>query len=132
MSLDMASAHTYVVVCRGPNCRERGALPLRQKLGELLRGDQSTRVLGYSCFGQCDFGPNVAFYPEGAWYGGLIDRDAAERIVRHATGLQPLGALPLRLPESERREHLANIVELVTTTERDLARRRSRPWWWPF
>ena len=26
------------------------------------------RLVGYACFGQCDFGPNVAFYPEGAWY----------------------------------------------------------------
>ena len=53
----------YVVVCRGPNCRARGALPLRKRLVELLRHDADVRLLGYSCFGQCDDGPNVASTP---------------------------------------------------------------------
>ncbi len=128
----MDGARSYVVVCRGPNCRERGALPLRKRLRELLRGEPSTLLLGYACFGQCDYGPNVAFYPEGEWYGGLAASDAADRVARHALGHQPLGEVPLELPAEERREHLANIVELVTTMERDLERRRSRPWWWPF
>jgi (2Fe-2S) ferredoxin len=122
----------YVVVCRGPNCRERGAIPLRKKLHQLLRDEPATQLLGYACFGQCDYGPNVAFYPEGAWYGGLTDVDAAERVVRHATGIQPLDGLPLVLPDHERQEHLANMAELVSTLERDRARRRARPWWWPF
>src|SRR3954452_18073841 len=106
MSSGMDNARKYVVVCRGPNCRERGALPLRKKLNDLLRGEPSTLLLGYACFGQCECGPNVAFYPEGTWYGGLVDGDAAERVVRHATGLQPLEAAPLALPDDERREHL--------------------------
>src|SRR5689334_9292755 len=41
----------YVVVCRGPNCRARGAMPLRRRLVHLLRGDSSVHTLGYSCFG---------------------------------------------------------------------------------
>lgn len=123
---------SYVVVCRGPNCRERGALPLRKRLQQLLHAQHATRVLGYACFGQCDYGPNVAFYPEGTWYGGLIDSGAAERVVRHATGAQHMAEAPLLLPEAEKQEHLANIAELVTTIERDRARRQSRPWWWPF
>jgi (2Fe-2S) ferredoxin len=127
----MDSQRSYVIVCRGPNCRERGALPLRTRLRELLRDRPATELLGYSCFGQCEFGPNVAFYPQGLWYGGLTDSDAAERVVRHATGEQPLPGQPLDLPHSERLQHLANIAELVTTTERDRARRRSRRWWWP-
>jgi hypothetical protein len=36
----------------------------------------------------------------------------------------------LTLPEDERRQHLANIAELVDTLERDRSRRRR--WWWPF
>jgi (2Fe-2S) ferredoxin len=126
------SVRSYVVVCRGPNCRERGALPLRKRLLQLLHTEGQAQVLGYACFGQCDFGPNVAFYPEGAWYGGLVDTEAATRVVRHATGAEAMTQEPLLLPEAERREHLANIAELVTTIERDQARRRSRPWWWPF
>lgn len=120
----------YVVVCRGPHCRERGALPLRKRLVELLRREPTTRLVGYACFGQCDFGPNVAFYPEGAWYGGLNAADAAERVARHATGVQALETAPLSLPPPERGEHLRNIAELVRTLERDQL--RPRHWWWPF
>ncbi len=122
---------SYVVVCRGPNCRERGALPLRKRLAELLRGDASTALLGYSCFGQCDYGPNVAFFPEAEWYGALTAADAADQVLRHARENAALGH-PLQLTAAERNEHLANILELVTTIERDRARRRGRPWWWPF
>ncbi len=121
---------TYVVVCRGPHCRERGALPLRQRLVALLRHEPNTRLLGYSCFGQCEEGPNVGFYPEAAWYGGLSQPGDAERVVRHATGVEPMSQVQLVLPEHERREHLNNIIELVSTSERDRARRRR--WWWPF
>jgi (2Fe-2S) ferredoxin len=120
-----------VVVCRGPNCRERGALPLRKRLVELLRREPKVRLVGYSCFGQCDFGPNVAFYPEGAWYGGLNASDSPECVARHATGVQSLIAPPLSLPAHERAEHLNNIAELVRTFERDQDRRKRR-WWWPF
>jgi NADH-quinone oxidoreductase subunit F len=120
----------YVVVCRGPNCRERGGLPLRKRLVALLRGEPGVRLVGYACFGQCDLGPNVAFYPQGTWYGGLSAADAAERVAGHAMGAEPMDVPPLSLPEPERSEHLQNIAELVRTLERD--RQRGRRWWWPF
>ena len=120
----------YVVVCRGPHCRERGALPLRKRLVQLLRNEPGTSLIGYHCFGQCELGPNVAFFPEGEWYGGLDGPGAAERVLRHATGAEPIGQPPLQLSDSERCEHLSNIAELVTTLERDRA--RPRHWWWPF
>jgi (2Fe-2S) ferredoxin len=128
------SVPAYVVVCRGPNCRERGSLPLRKRLTELVRHEPCVDLVGYACFGQCDFGPNVIFYPEDTWYGGLSSPDAAERVVRHAVTGEPLDATPLQPTEVEHREHLANIGELVATLERDRARRqsRSRHWWWPF
>jgi (2Fe-2S) ferredoxin len=119
----------YIVVCRGPNCRERGGLPLRRRLVDLLRGQSSTRLIGYACFGQCDHGPNVAFYPEGAWYGGLDAPDAAEQVIQHAASGDRLQTR-LALPESERTQHLRNIAELIGTLERD--QRRPRRWWWPF
>jgi (2Fe-2S) ferredoxin len=119
-----------VVVCRGPHCREKGSLTLRKRLVELLQGNRQARLIGYACFGQCDFGPNVAFYPEGRWYGGLASPDAAERIVSHATAVRPLACPPLDLPAAERAQHLSNIVELINTLERDRSRPRRR--WWPF
>ncbi len=121
---------SYIVVCRGPNCRERGGLGLRERLVELLKGETRARLVGYACFGQCDVGPNVAFYPEGAWFGGLIEASDADGIVKHATCGQPVVAAPLALPECERTEHLKNIADLVNTLERD--RVRQRPWWRPF
>src|SRR5712692_3906477 len=80
-----AVSSSYIVVCRGPNCRERGGLGLRKRLAALLKGDERARLVGYNCFGQCDFGPNLAFYPEAAWYGGLIEAGDAERVIEHAT-----------------------------------------------
>jgi (2Fe-2S) ferredoxin len=121
-----------VVACRGPHCRERGSLSLRKRLVELLKGEPSARLIGYACFGQCDFGPNVAFYPEGTWYGGLSDSQDAARVVRHVISGEPLGVPPLELPELERAEHLRNIGELVGTLERDRAGGRRWPSWWPF
>ena len=120
----------YVVVCRGPNCRARGALPLRKRLYTLLKKDPTVRLLGYSCFGQCDYGPNVAFYPEGTFYGHLSGDADADRVVRHAGAQQALIDPQLRLPEGEREEHLRNIAELVRTLEQD--RVRKPRWWWPF
>jgi (2Fe-2S) ferredoxin len=118
------------VVCRGPNCRERGGLGLRKRLNALLKGDGRASLVGYNCFGQCDFGPNLLFYPECVWYGGLIDPEDAERAVKHLTCGAPMRAAPLELPELERAEHLQNIADLIGTIERDRARRQ--PWWWPF
>jgi (2Fe-2S) ferredoxin len=120
----------FVVACRGPNCRERGGLAFRKRLVELLRHAPSTRMVGYACFGQCDFGPNVAFFPKGEWYGGLSDPDAAERVARHATTGAAMNATPLSLPKAERDEHVKNIAELIGMLERD--RVRKRRWWWPF
>lgn len=119
----------YVVVCRGPNCRARGAMPLRGRLAKLLKDDPDLHLLGYSCFGQCDYGPNVAFYPPGEWYGGLAAPEDAERVVRHARGGDPLGS-QLCLPPDECEMHRRNLAELVRTHERDRA--RPRRWWWPF
>src|SRR3954447_5135154 len=109
-------------------------MPLRKRLAELARHEPCVHLVGYACFGQCDYGPNVIFYPEDAWYGGLTAPDAAERVLQHATKGESLEATALQPTQAEHREHLANIEELVATLERDRARRqsRSRRWWWPF
>lgn len=98
----------------------------------LLRGQTRLGLVGYACFGQCEHGPNVAIYPEGAWYGGLSRETDAERVVQHATAGRPLEAEQLALPEEERAGHLRNIAELIETLEKDRARRARGPRWWPF
>ncbi len=129
---DTPGPRTYVVVCRGPHCRERGSRPLRERLQALLRGREDVRLVGYNCFGACEQGPNVVFFPEGEWFGALTEPSAAERVVRHATSGAPLDATHLELAEEERRGHLRNIAELIETLERDRVTRRRRAWWWPF
>ena len=79
------SHRTVTTVCRGPNCRARGGLGLRKRLVELLKAEPRAHLVGYACFGQCDYGPNVAFYPEGVFYGHLNADGDAERVVGHAT-----------------------------------------------
>lgn len=120
-----------IVVCRGPHCRERGAMPLRQRLAALVRGRSDVQLVGYACFGQCERGPNVAFFPPGEWYGGLAATGDAERVLRHALGEQPLAQARLELPEDEREQHTRNVAELLTVLERDRSTGRRR-WWWPF
>lgn len=130
--IDAHTPRTYVVVCRGPNCRERGSLPLRKRLAALLRPDAPTRLIGYSCFGQCDDGPNVAFFPAGEWYGHLKPADA-EALIDHAVTGAPVDLDRLSLSDDDRTRHSRNIIELIDTLERDLrARATRRHWWWPF
>ena len=106
-------------------------MQLRKRLVKLLENEPNVRLVGYSCFGQCDLGPNIAFYPEGVWYGHLLRPEDAERVVAHACSGRALDEPPLALPDAERAEHLRNIGELVMTLERDRARSRRRWWWWP-
>lgn len=120
----------YVVVCRGPHCREHGSMPLRRRLASLLAGRPDVGLIGYACFGLCDHGPNVAFYPEGIWYGGLNQANSAERVARHVSGDGALACPPLEVDAEQRGRHLRNITELVRLFERDAD--RGRRWWWPF
>jgi (2Fe-2S) ferredoxin len=123
--------NTYIVVCRGPNCRERGGLALRKRLVQLVRGESQAQLLGYHCFGQCERGPNVVFYPSDEWRGDL-SADDARALVDHACGARESPGKTLEPPADERALHLANVAELVATVERDKARRRRARWWWPF
>jgi (2Fe-2S) ferredoxin len=103
---------------------------LRHRLTQLVRGSPTTSLVGYACFGQCERGPNVAFYPEGLWVGDLCGRDAADAVLAHAALGAAAPGVPLELPAADRAAHLANIAELVATQARDRA--RPRRWWWPF
>ncbi|GAC1316226.1 MAG: hypothetical protein NVSMB2_08850 [Chloroflexota bacterium] len=124
--------NTYVVVCRGPHCRHNGSAPLRKRLAQLLRCQPRAQLVGYNCFGQCDDGPNVAFFPEAEWYGGLRPRDA-EQLVAHAVSGTPVDAEHLSLSEADYRRHTRNIKELIDTLERDRASQVGRRhWFWPF
>lgn len=123
-------SRTYIVACRGPNCRERGSRLLRSRLSALLRGNPSACLVGYACFGLCDLGPNVALYPQGVWFGGLSHPDDAQGIVTHLAGGAPPAA-PLLVPEPARSQHLANLAEVIRTVEKDAGLGgAARGGWW--
>ncbi|WP_375741220.1 ferredoxin [Pseudomonas boanensis] len=63
-----------LLLCNGPRCTRRGALPLWKSLREQLKvagklecagGVHITRT---QCQFPCDDGPTVSLYPEGEWY----------------------------------------------------------------
>jgi (2Fe-2S) ferredoxin len=106
---------------------------LRARLAKLLQGRTDVRLAGYACFAQCEHGPNAMIYPDGVWFGHLNQPDDAERLIRHATGEQPMTDVPLAVSPAERADHLANVTELLQTLEADRTRQaRPRHWWWPF
>jgi (2Fe-2S) ferredoxin len=68
-------AHSYrVLLCNGPRCTRRGALPLWKSLREQLKTAGKLECAGgvhitrTQCQFPCDQGPTMSVYPPGAWY----------------------------------------------------------------
>ena len=81
-------AHEYrVLLCNGPRCTRRGALPLWKLLREQVKAagklecEGGVHITRTQCQFPCDQGPTLTVYPPGAWYQV---RDAAdvERLVQ--------------------------------------------------
>ncbi|WP_394559140.1 (2Fe-2S) ferredoxin domain-containing protein [Aquipseudomonas alcaligenes] len=77
--------HRYrVLLCNGPRCTRRGALPLWKLLREELKAagrletEDGVHITRTQCQFPCDQGPTLSVYPSGEWYR---IRDAAE--VKH-------------------------------------------------
>ena len=61
-----------------PACGKRGGDAIVSAVQrELLRRGESARVTACGCLGPCFDGPNAVVYPDGVWYGGLDEGDAA-------------------------------------------------------
>ncbi|MBD9417130.1 (2Fe-2S) ferredoxin domain-containing protein [Pseudomonas sp. PDM16] len=74
--------HRYrVLLCNGPRCTRRGALPLWKLLREELKAagrletEDGVHITRTQCQFPCDQGPTLSVYPSGEWYR---IRDAAE------------------------------------------------------
>ena len=66
----------------------------KQKLAERgLKGKVRANQSG--CLDQCEHGPNLVIYPEGAWYGGVTLSDVEEIIESHVVGGRPVERLLL-------------------------------------
>ncbi|HVA51526.1 MAG TPA: CbiX/SirB N-terminal domain-containing protein [Pirellulales bacterium] len=76
----------HVLVCGNVDCAGRGSMRLVESLRRLLKDagrERDVRVTVTSCMGRCGEGPTVAVYPDGIWYRGVAETDAAELMHEH-------------------------------------------------
>ncbi|MGB9951579.1 MULTISPECIES: CbiX/SirB N-terminal domain-containing protein [unclassified Haloarcula] len=75
----------HVAVCTNQTCAQDGAPAVLERLRQAARdSDQcDARITRSSCLGRCGEGPMVAVYPDGVWYGGVEDEDAADIVSSH-------------------------------------------------
>ncbi|WP_424002241.1 CbiX/SirB N-terminal domain-containing protein [Haloarcula salina] len=75
----------HVAVCTNQTCAGDGSPAVLERLRQAARdSDQcDARITRSSCLGRCGEGPMVAVYPDGVWYGGVGERDAAEIVSSH-------------------------------------------------
>jgi sirohydrochlorin ferrochelatase/(2Fe-2S) ferredoxin len=86
----------HVLVCTNVDCAERGSLPLLATLRRLIKEagrELDIRVTRTLCMGRCGEGPAVAVYPDGIWYRGVKESDAAELVQEHLLGDRLVGRL---------------------------------------
>lgn len=76
----------HVLVCGNVDCASRGSIALISNIRRLLQAagrEREIRVTRTGCMGRCGEGPTVAVYPDGIWYRGVQEPDAAELVHEH-------------------------------------------------
>ena len=76
----------HVLVCGNVDCAERGSIALLETLRRNVHAagrDGTIRVTRTSCMGRCGEGPTLAVYPDGIWYRGVQESDAADLVNEH-------------------------------------------------
>ena len=76
----------HVLVCGNADCADKGGIALLSALRRQVRGagqQRQIRVTRTACLGRCGEGPNVGVYPDGVWYRGVQEQDAAELVREH-------------------------------------------------
>ncbi|WP_217912958.1 (2Fe-2S) ferredoxin domain-containing protein [Miltoncostaea marina] len=81
----------HVLVCRGPDCRSRGAQDVYTAMATELHAagasDEEVVQTQSGCVGPlCGSGPVVCCYPSGAWYAGVTPEDVAEIVSEDVEG----------------------------------------------
>ena len=79
--------HYYrVLLCNGPRCTRRGALPLWKSLREQLKAAGKLECAGgvhitrTQCQFPCDQGPSLSVYPAGSWYQIRSEADVRQLV----------------------------------------------------
>jgi sirohydrochlorin cobaltochelatase len=88
--------HKHVLVCTNADCADRGSVPLLGAIRRLIKQagrDFDIRVTRTQCMGRCGEGPTVAVYPDGIWYRGVSEADAADLVEQHLLGDQLVSRL---------------------------------------
>ncbi len=76
-----------LLLCNGPRCTRRGALPLWKSLREQLKAvgrlecEGGVHITRTQCQFPCDDGPTASLYPEGEWYR-IRNEEEARRLVQ--------------------------------------------------
>lgn len=96
-------AHRYrVLLCNGPRCTRRGALPLWKSLREQLKAagklecDGGVHITRTQCQFPCDQGPTLSVYPPGAWYQVRNQADLERIVEQQLLGGQQVPELLMR------------------------------------
>jgi NADH:ubiquinone oxidoreductase subunit F (NADH-binding)/(2Fe-2S) ferredoxin/NAD-dependent dihydropyrimidine dehydrogenase PreA subunit len=90
------AAQIHLLVCGDTGCRASKSLATRKALEDLVQEHglgERVQVVPVGCFGFCKAGPVVVVYPGGTFYCHVGPRDAAEIILRHVIGGQPVERL---------------------------------------
>jgi (2Fe-2S) ferredoxin len=86
----------HVLVCKGGDCKKRGAKAVRRALKDELRAEgmnRDVRVDAVDCLGLCKHGPNLIVYPGGTWYLGVVEQDVPEVVQGHLKNDEPVERL---------------------------------------
>ena len=87
---------SHVLVCKGGDCKKRGANAVRNALKDELRAEgmnRDVRVDSVDCLGLCKHGPNLILYPGGTWYLGVVEQDMPEIVQGHLKNDEPVERL---------------------------------------
>jgi (2Fe-2S) ferredoxin len=77
---------THVLICKGGDCKKRGAKTVRGALKDELRAqgmNRDVRIDCVDCLGLCKHGPNLIIYPNGTWYLGITENDIPKLVREH-------------------------------------------------
>lgn len=95
--------HSYrVLLCNGPRCTRRGALPLWKSLREQLKAagklecEGGVHITRTQCQFPCDQGPTMSVYPPGAWYQVRNQAELDQLIKQQLLGGQLVPELLMR------------------------------------
>jgi (2Fe-2S) ferredoxin len=98
-------AHVFICTNERPPghlrgcCKAKGAEELVQLFKqEVAKAGLSAEVRAQKagCLDTCEYGPSVAVYPEGIWYGKIEAKDVAEIVESHLKQGKPVERL--RIP----------------------------------